>query len=145
MTAMTQPDIVVPLEITIKILEYYIESRNEEIQKAAKLIPALRSQKGAEWPILPIMQSCRLFAVTMIPILYRVVRLFRTSSAGSFIEQVDPRSFEAVKEMDLRGVAHMPPGVLNSPGRTTRRITVSTLRVKQTVYGRLDLSSVLKM
>jgi hypothetical protein len=144
MTAMTQPNIVVPLEITIKIFEYYIELRNEEIQKAAKLIPALRS-RGAEWPILPIMQSCRLFAVTMIPILYRVVRPFNTSSAGSFIEQVDPRSYEAVKEMDLRGVAHMPPEASNSPGRTTRRIAVSTLRVKQTASGRLHLSPVLKM
>jgi hypothetical protein len=108
----TQANLVLPIELIEQILHECLALRQRR-QNDLDFDPERWYRSGEEEIILPLIQSCRLFAHIIIPKLYRHVKLNSQFSIERFLEFTRLDSFQLVRIMH---VAKLPDEVMSSEG-----------------------------
>lgn len=108
----TQANLVLPIELIEQILDECLALRQRR-QNDLDFDPERWYRSGEEEIILPLIQSCRLFAHIIIPKLYRHVKLNSQLSIRRFLEFTRLDSLQLVRIMH---VAKLPDGVMSSQG-----------------------------
>jgi hypothetical protein len=96
-----------PREIICIILEHYLEARAQSlVAEKGQRLPHI------QYPVLPIMLTCKWFSQATIPLLYRHVILTGSNSAHSFLLEANRWSYSHVKRIDMNGPRWKQSGAL---------------------------------
>ena len=101
----SQPDLNLPIEVILIILDQYSEERLVEVDGwSLGDYPEPEEWDGLgppDWPILPLLTSCKLFAEILLPTIYGRVTPFSHKNFIKFLVDVPASSFKLMHTLDL--------------------------------------------
>ena len=100
----TLSDLNLPMEIILNILNIYSEERLEEIDDwwfGKYDTMDWNVPRRPEWPILPLLTSCKLFAEIILPTIYALVMPISHESFNKFLMNVPASSFQLMGTLNL--------------------------------------------
>ncbi|KAH8078651.1 hypothetical protein HD553DRAFT_143865 [Filobasidium floriforme] len=100
----TQANLILPIELIEQIVDECLALRQRR-QNDLDFDPERWYRSGEEEIILPLIQSCRLFAHIIIPKLYRHVRLNSQFSIERFLDGARFESFQLIRTMHVAKVS----------------------------------------
>lgn len=94
----SQPDLVLPVEITIQIFQDYAAFRLTEPPTDPIRTGRYGRLKAVtrKWLVVPILQTCKLFTSLMLPEVYREVHLMHEDILGEFFYQPNLDAYKYV-------------------------------------------------
>jgi hypothetical protein len=104
-----QPDIALPSDVLHIVIKFYTrfrleELKNDALDKKREMFRTRYRELPAEWSVLPILQTCRLFYDIAIPLLYRKVVTIGNSKFVTFLEGPAIASFNYIQDLHLRDI-----------------------------------------
>lgn len=144
-----QPDISLPYDVLHIVLDFYTRLRLEEVESCVDHPRAAQLRKrgkkiGTEWPILPILETCKLFHAMGVPLLYRTVAITSSLMTKRFLSCLALASYKNVQELRIRDADKDDIGIVDD--RMIQAFVISAAeeagvynRLKSSVSGLKDL------
>lgn len=88
-----------PDDILHLIMEHYVEARLDELEDHAEKGPYWR--KATQWPVLPLLTSCKAICDALVPKLYRYTLLLDDQIVNRFLSEPAVASFQHVRILDI--------------------------------------------
>lgn len=107
-----QPVAKLPEDILHLIVSAYVAARAEE--NALNFSRRRSDNKGAEWPILPLLLSSKLLYELIVPKLYRNVKLPRSGSLRKFINAPAVESYRYIRCLEVFDSEEISAGDIDS-------------------------------
>ena len=106
----SQPDLNLPIEVILIILDQYSEERLVEVDGwSLGDYPEPEEWDGLgppDWPILPLLTSCKLFAEILLPTIYRLVKPLSHTNFNNFLVNAPASSLKLIHTLDLTKFDH---------------------------------------
>ena len=101
----SQPDLNLPIEVILIILDQYSEERLVEVDGWSLGDYPEPEEWGvlgpSDWPIIPLLTSCKLFAEILLPTIYGLVMPLSHKSLNKFLSNVPASSFKLMYTLNL--------------------------------------------
>jgi hypothetical protein len=99
-----QPDIALPFDVLHVVMKFYTDFRLEEVEHSANdpvMAKAREKYKElhAEWPIVPILQTCKMLHDMVIPLLYHTVVTTGSTMTRAFLGGPALASYKHTREI----------------------------------------------